>query len=353
MMRRNGENGEIGAPAQRRRPERVTMSEVAKSAAVSPSTVSLYLRRPEAVSARAASRIAQAIDSLAYVPNRMAGGLAGASSKIVSIIVPSLRSAFFAETVAALQSALAAADLQVLLGHSDYSARQEEALVRAALSWDPTALVLTGLDHSHATRNLLKRSGIPVIEMWELGESPIDMLVGFSHREVGIVAARHLLATGRRRIAFLGARMQEDRRARERAAGFAHVASDGTGHDPIVLNHPGPANAEAGSLLLKRALDAAPDLDGIATSNDLVALGVVFECQRRGIAVPEHLSIIGFGDMSFTASCVPPLTTIRPSGDIIGREVARLILARRNQQPIAPADRIIDTGFQLIERRST
>ncbi|MEE1613334.1 LacI family DNA-binding transcriptional regulator [Microvirga sp. CF3016] len=333
--------------------QRVTMMDVAKLAQVSPSTVSLYLRKPAAVSPAAGKEIARAISTLGYVPNLVAGGLAAASSKVVSIIVPSIRNAFFAETVSTLQSELAAEGLQVLLGHSEYGEDQEEALVRTALSWAPAAVVLTGLSHSAETLKLLQASGVPVVEMWELGGKPIDMAVGFSHPHVGASAARHLLSKDRRTLAFLGARMQEDHRAEKRASGFSETACTEDLVACEIINHPGAATVEAGSLLLNRALQQLPNLDGIACSNDLIALGALFECQRRGIVVPDGIAVVGFGDLDFSASCIPSLTTIRPSGDLIGREVARLILNSIQGQHPEGAARIIDTGHVLIERRST
>lgn len=350
---RDENSGGMRPPGRRRRKmQRVTMVEVAHLAEVSPSTVSLYLRKPEDVSAATGAQIARAIETLGYVPNLMAGGLAAASSRVVSIVVPSIRNAFFAETVATMQAALAAQGMQLLLGHSEYSHQQEEALVRAALSWAPAAIVLTGLDHGANTRRMLDAADVAVFEIWELGGRPMDVAVGFSHHAVGTASARHLIGRGRHRIAFLGARMQEDRRASQRADGFRSCVAEEGWAQPPVLNHPGPASAEAGALLLGRALDAMPDLDGVVCSNDLVALGVLFECQRRGIAVPERLAVVGFGDLAFAASCVPPLTTIRPSGDIIGQEVARLIAERIDTPGSKPEARVIDTGFSLIERKS-
>jgi LacI family transcriptional regulator, gluconate utilization system Gnt-I transcriptional repressor len=342
-------------PRKRRKMQRVTMTEVAQLAHVSPSTVSLYLRKPDAVSPGAGQVIARAIQTLGYVPNLVAGGLAAATSRVVSIIVPSVRNAFFAETVSTLQAELAAEGLQVLLGHSEYSMAQEEALVRTALSWAPAAIVLTGLKHSRETEKLLKASHVPIVEMWELGGDPIHMAVGFAHPQVGASAAQHLLSKGRRTLVFLGARMQEDRRAAQRARGFEQTcqAHENTGVVCTRLNHPGPATVEAGALLLSRALEQTPGLDGIACSNDLIALGAIFECQRRRIAIPETLSLIGFGDLDFSASCVPSLTTIRPSGDLIGKEVAGLIINSLRDDRRNDVSPIIDTGHLLIERRST
>ena len=150
---------ERGQSSSRRRTRRkmpgATMAEVAIAAGVSPSTVSLYLRKPSAVSGRAGLAIAGAIGRLGYVPNPVAGGLASAGSKVVSIIVPSVRNAFFAETVSTMQRLLSDAGLQTLVGHAEYSERQEELLVRTALAWAPAGIVLTGLAHSAATRQLL------------------------------------------------------------------------------------------------------------------------------------------------------------------------------------------------------
>lgn len=343
----------VRRPRTRRKTQRVTMTEVASLAQVSPSTVSLYLRKPSAVSPGAGGAIARAVETLGYVPNLVAGGLAAATSRVVSIIVPSVRNAFFAETVSTLQGALAAEGLQVLLGHSEYGPDQEEALVRTALSWAPAAVVLTGLSHGRGTRKLLSASGIPVVEMWEIGGEPIDMAVGFSHPQVGASAADHLMSKGRRNLVFLGARMHEDQRAAQRARGFEVACKMQPGVSGAVIGHLGPATVEAGALLLSRALQQTPGLDGIACSNDLIALGVIFECQRRRIEVPDALALIGFGDLDFSASCVPSLTTIRPSGDLIGKEVARMILRCMRRERPEGADRIIDTGHVVIERRST
>ena len=311
---------------RRRKMQSVTMMDVAARAQVSPSTVSLYLRKPEAVSPTASRAVADAIYALNYVPNLMAGGLAAASSRAVSVIVPSVRNAFFAETVATMQAELGKERIQVMLGHSEYSEREEENLVKMALSWKPAAIVLTGLSHSAATRRLLKDSNVPVVELWELGGEPIDMAVGFYHEQVGSTAATHLVQRGRKRLLFLGARLQEDRRAALRADGFLTAARDTVGVSAEIVKHPAPANAAIGAMLLAEAIKKYPDVDAIACSNDHIALGVIFECQRIGITVPERLSVIGFGDLSFSAACNPALTTIRPPGDLIGTQAAKLII---------------------------
>jgi LacI family gluconate utilization system Gnt-I transcriptional repressor len=333
--------------------QRVTMNDVARVAEVSPSTVSLYLRKPDLVSPEMGEKIARVVEELGYVPSFVAGGLAAAGSRVVSIIVPSIRNAFFADTVSALQDALEPMSLQLMLGHTEYSLEHEEELVRTALSWAPAAVVLVGLEHSRMARKLLLSTDVPVFEIWEYSQSPIDTAVGFHHREVGIAAAGHLIDRKRASLCFLGARMTEDRRADQRAAGFVHGVTERGLPAPPVLDAPGSATVEAGSRLLAQALLAQPNLDGIACSNDQIALGVLFECQRRAIAVPDRIGVIGFGDLLFSAGCVPPLTTIKPPGNEIGRKVGQLIIERLNGAPSPLVPQAFDLGFSLIMRQST
>lgn len=325
--------------------QRVTMADVARHAAVSPSTVSLWLRRPEGVSARIGVRVAAAIDELGYVPNFVAGGLAAAGSRVVSVTVPSLRNAFFSETVTELERILSAHGLHTLVGHTEYDPAQEERLVRAALSWAPAAVVLTGRDHAPGTRDLLRRSGARVVEMWDLGPDPIGRMVGFSHEAVGRRLARHFAEKGYGSAAFAGARLAEDTRAARRARGFLEAMA-AAGIPARLVEVPGPASTAAGAPLMDQL--AADPVRAVACSNDTVALGLMFEAARRGIAIPGTLAVAGFGDLEFAARTVPPLTTLRPPADRIAAAVAEAVLQGSGGD--APA--VTDLGTVFLDRGS-
>ncbi|WP_245958405.1 LacI family DNA-binding transcriptional regulator [Pelagibacterium sediminicola] len=342
-------------PRKRRKVQGVTMMDVAERAGVSPSTVSLFFRNPDAVSAKAGNAVRTAVRDLNYAPNRMAGGLASASSPVVGVIVPSIRNAFFAETIASLQRGLDPARLQIMLGQTEYDQSVEDALVRTTLSWAPAALVVAGTDHSAATRQLLKASGVPVVEIWELGgETPLDMAVGFDHREVGAAAARHLASRARRSLVFLSGRVHEDKRAASRAEGFLAEAK-ALGLPARHFDHPAPATTELGGILFNRVLAELGNEDavGIGCSNDHIALGVLFEAQRQARSIPGDYAVMGFGDLEFASSAAPALSTIRPFGDVIGSETARLILGRRAGLEDTDRTSIIDTGFRVVQRQTT
>ena len=210
--RRNGSKGQVA-----------TIEDVARYAGVSTSTVSRVMRQPAIVTERLRAKVRAAVERLDYVPNQMATGLAAAQGRQVGVIVPSILNAFFSETIDALTQRIAGLGHQVLLGASDYDEGREEALIESFLSWQPAALVVAGLRHSRRAARLLLGLRNPVIEVWEIGGAAIDYAVGFSHRAVGRAMARHLLARGRRRIAFLGAYLERDQRAATRAEGYAEA----------------------------------------------------------------------------------------------------------------------------------
>ena len=327
------------------------MSDVAKLAGVSTSTVSRALRHPGAVSVELRARVDSAIGRLHYVPNRMAGGLAASRTRTIGVIVPSLINSFFAATIEAMAAVFEPHGYQIMLGNSGYSLEREEALLASFLSWSPSALVLTGRHHSRGTLRRLAACDAPIVEMWELGEHALDTAVGFSHRAVGQRAAQHLYARGKRRIAFVGAALEQDHRASARRAGFLDAVRAAGRHAPISHGVIERASVEAGGGALDALLAAHPRVDGVFFSNDALMLGALFECQRRRLAVPARLGLIGFGDLDYAAWSKPTLSTIRPPRGQIGSAVAEHLL-RRFADP-ALGGEIIDLGFELVERQST
>jgi LacI family gluconate utilization system Gnt-I transcriptional repressor len=132
----------------------VKLSDVAAAAGVAPMTVSRVLNTPEQVAPETARRVRQAIERLGYVPNLLAGGLSSRKSRIVAAIIPTVASPIFAASLGAFTDELDAAGYHVVLGLSGYGPGNggEEALVAAILGRRPDGLLLTGTEHSPATR---------------------------------------------------------------------------------------------------------------------------------------------------------------------------------------------------------
>ena len=192
---------------------------------------------------------------------------------------------------------------------------------------------------------MLERAGVPVVELWELPDAPIDSAVGFSNRAAAAAMTRFLHGLGHRRIGFLSGPEHRDRRRREGYLAAMRELALGEPRDV----EPRAADAVAsGAAGLRRLRDRWPDTDAVLCTSDVVALGALCEAGRMGLAVPGDVAVAGFGDFEYAAAAGLGLTTLRVPGRAMGEEAARVILGRRSGAIEGPVT--VDLGFEPVRR---
>ena len=330
-----------------------TMSEVAERAGVTKMTVSRVVRHPEKVNPETRDRVTAAMAALGYVPNRLAGGLSAGSSGLVAAIVPTLRHSIFADTLEGIGDVLNEAGLGLFVSSSAYRSDVEESQIRSILERRPDALVLTGLTHTGATRELLRGFGIPVVETWETGDEPVDMAVGFSNREAAHAMTAELIRSGYRRIAFVNGPSESNERARHRAEGYlAAMREAGLPAPPIqIVNDEAAIRPETGARAIRLLMKSAPDVDAVFFTSDVFAVGAILACRELGVRVPEDMGIAGFHDLEIGRAVSPTLTTVHVPAMEMGRKAGHMILARLAGN--RGASERYDLGFSIISREST
>jgi len=318
-----------------------TLSAVAELAGVSAITVSRVLRLPAMVAPQTRAKVEAAMRELGYVPNQLAGALAGARTKSVGVLVPTIANSIFADTVQGLSDELEPLGFAVILAQSRYDAGREDHMLAALLSRRPEAIIMVGSPATEDGARLLRRAGIPVVETWELPPSPIDAVAGFDNFAAGVAVATHLIAQGRKNLAFIGG---DDPRATRRWNGYCEMALGAGLKVPrrLVLER----NA-SGSIA---ALAELPGVDAVFAANDATAIGFMSGLRRAGVlrdgpAAGQPVAVVGLGDLEMGRLMAPSLSTIRVHGDAIGRTAAKLILSREGP-------RRIDLGFELVLRDS-
>ena len=318
-----------------------TLSAVAELAGVSAITVSRVVRLPGMVAPQTRARVEAAMRELGYVPNQLAGAMAGARSNSVGVLVPTIANSIFADTVQGLSDELEPLGYAVILAQSRYDAAREDRMLSALLSRRPEAIVMVGSPATPDGARLLRRAGIPVVETWELPPEPIDAVAGFDNFEAGVAVARHFVAQGRQSLAFIGG---DDPRATRRWNGFNQTALQAGLKAPRRLTLDRNAS---GSVV---ALANLPGVDAVFAANDAHAIGFMSGLRsagllRNGPAAEQPVAVIGLGDLEMGRLIAPSLSTIRVHGDAIGRTAAKLMLTREGP-------RHIDLGFELVLRDS-
>lgn len=329
---------------------KTTLADVAARAGVSTITVSRALRTPSAVSERARASIHAAVKELGYVPNPAARMLATGRSEVIGVLIPSVTNSVFTEVLQGIYATAEQARYSVQLGNTRYDPEIEHSLVSVFLSQNPAGLVVSGIDQSDATRSLLGEAGCPIVQIMETGPAPIDMMVGFSHEAGGASAAEHLLAEGYRRLAIIGARM--DPRSQRRLEGFRARAEVAGAFSPArCLSTEEPSTTGLGAQLFARLLRDNPETDAVFCNNDDLALGVLFEAQRQGVAVPERVGICGFNDLEIMSTVHPSITSVQTNRLEMGERAVEMIHARARGDEIR--EPVVDLGCSVVARAST
>ena len=337
---------------------KATLRDVSLLAGVSRMTVARVLKRSELVLPATRLRVEQAVATLGYVTDRAAGSLSTRRSGFVGLVVPTLNNGNFASLAEGLSEALRPAGYEVLIGYTTYSVAEEERIIRTMLARRPEALVLAATDHSAATRRLLDHQRPPVIEIAELPERAMTHAIGISNEAVGRAAALHLLGLGHRRLGAIGPGRAGDRvdtRGEARLRGFVGTVREAGLPVALALAEGGlPNSYSQGAGAMAALLSQAPEVDAVFAISDLSAVGALMECHRRGIAVPERLSLLGFGDFEVGRQLVPPLSTIATDFPGMGRSAGRMVIELLAEGTAAPPlDRRLDIGFKLLARGTT
>ncbi|MNZ90467.1 HTH-type transcriptional regulator GntR [compost metagenome] len=282
--------------------------------------------------------------------NPAARALASAQSHSVVVLVPSLSNQLFVDTLEAIHSVLRPQGLEVLIGNFHYSRDEEENLVRNYLAYQPRGLLLTGFERTESARRMVEASGIPCVYMMDLDHGAGLHCVGFSQLRAGAAAAEHLLSRGRRRLAYVGAQL--DQRTLLRGEGFRRALQKAGCYDPALeLLTPRPSSVGLGGEMFSQLLASHPQVDGIFFGNDDLAQGALLEAMRRGVKIPEQVAVLGFNDLPSSEFMVPRLSSIRTPREAIGRRAAEQLLALINGKPVG--EPVQDLGFELKVRESS
>ena len=323
------------------KPQRpLTLRDVSEASGVSEMTVSRVLRNRGDVSDATRQKVLEAAKALGYVPNQIAGSLASSRVNLVAVIIPSLSNMVFPEVLAGVSDVLDDTPLQPVVGVTNYLPEREEKVLFEMLSWRPSGVIIAGLEHSEASRNMLRAASIPVVEIMDVDGTPIDSVVGISHRRAGAMMADAIHQAGYRRIGFLGSKMPLDHRARKRFEGF----TEGLAKKGIEMAdqefYSGGSGLAKGREMTEALLKRTPDLDFLYYSNDMIAAGGLMHCLDTGIRVPEDLGLAGFNGVELLDGLSTKLATMDSGRREIGEAAARIIASRIDEEIPSPPERI-------------
>ena len=331
----------------------VSLKDIAERAGVSLATVSNVVNGYRPVGERTRQRVQQAVDELGYSPNLSARHLRRGRTGLIALAIPELTNPYFAELAEIAIREAAGLGYTLVMENTAADGAAERLLLDGSRRQTIDGLILSPVRVGRA-EVLDRRAGNPLVLIGEgVYDTPYDHIaidnVAASH-----AAIRHLVAIGRRRIAFLGAPPGDDRQSAQLRLRGYREALDAAGlpfRPQLVARTDGFDRTEGrramGDLL---ALDEPPD--AVFGYNDLVAIGALRALTEAGRRVPEDVAVIGIDDIEDGRFGNPTLTTIAPGKEAIGRLAVRRLVARIEGTPVT-GPLTVQTPFRLIRREST
>ena len=304
-----------------------TLTDVAESAGVSPSTVSNVVRGSDVVAARTRRRVLSAIAELGYRPNALARHLLRGRATTVGIIARDLRNPFFAEMASLVEREVAGFGFATMFCATDGDPDREEQAVELMLDHRVTGLVILSFLSRPALISTRINDQIPVV--FVAAEEPWADSVTVDEHRGGEIVARHLIELGHRRLAFVGPQ-QPDRADARRLEGFLRAAADAGLQPTVIAWDPPDGPPSVGGVVVEWSAllaDTEP-LTGIFAANDFAAIDLLDVADALGVRVPEALSVVGFDDVDMARLRRINLTTVSQPRDALVRLGVGALLGR-------------------------
>ncbi len=323
--------------------KRPVLQDVADIVGVTKMTISRYLRDPELVSLSLRGKIAAALEESGYILNRAPDILSNATSHAIGVLLPSLTNQVFAEVLRGIESVTDAHGYQTMLGHYGYSSEKEEQRLASLLSYNIDGLILSERQHTPRTLKMIEVAGIPVVELMDSVSPCLDMAVGFDNHEAARQMTKDVISRGHRHVVYFGARHDERTIIKQR--GYEQAMSE-AGLTPFSVMTAKASSYSAGAEMLRQAQEQYPKIDSIFCTNDDLAVGAIFECQRQGIRIPQDMGVAGFHGHDIGRVMQPKLASVLTPREKMGKVGAEILLSRLRGEPVP--SRVVDVGFTLI-----
>ena len=332
----------------------LSLKDIAQLSGVSRSTVSRVINDQPYVSEENRERVWRVIQEHNYQPNLAARALVSQRSKVIGVLIPQdvvdiFTDPFFAILLKGITAASNTFGYGVMLwlasatgGDRVYLNAFNESLI--------DGIVIASATFDDSFLDWLTRFGKPIVFV---GAAPYSMpnvsYVDVDNRAGAMMATRHLLDRGCRRVGMIEGRSEQIANT-QRRAGYIHaLESAGISVDPAWIVPNGNYTESGGYACMKHLL--AQKVDGVFAANDMMALGALRAIREAGFQVPHDIAVIGFDDVPFSAVFSPPLSTISQPIDLLGEEATQTLIHLLNN---AVPDALYKTlPVELVIREST
>jgi LacI family transcriptional regulator len=310
-------------------PLTVTLLDVAREAKVSASTVSRYLNGTARISPHKRVAVDSAINLLNFKPNLSARSLKTGTTMTVGVLTQDIESLFFTRAMRGVEVGLNGSGYAPIMVSGKWNAKEEVERIRLLMARRVDGLViLTGLLDAAEIAQFARY--IPIVVVGRKIDAPNMLSTSVNQEQAGYLATQHLLGLGHRRIAHIAGPV-DNQDAHNRQLGYQRALQEaGMAFRPELLAQ-GDFLEEGGVVAMNQLLDHQ-QFTAVFAANDQTAFGARVAMHRRGVRVPDDMSLIGIDDLPASAYCIPPMTTVHQPIYEMGLSAAQGLLKLLGRQ---------------------
>ncbi len=329
----------------------VRLKDIARDLDVSVMTVSKVVRGCADVGAETRRRVLAKVKELNYQPNWVARSLAARRTFMVGLIVPDLMHSFFAEIAKGVSAAIRPAGYDVVICNSEDDGAVESSEVDRLLARQVDGLIIASaqMPGFHQLFDRIEARNVPYILIDRRFPGVRAPFIGADDEAIGVLATRHLIDRGCRRIAHIAGPALTTGLGRLKGYRQALAGAGIQVPESYVVT---AADDETGFVAARKLLALDPRPDGIFGYNDPTACGALRAALEAGIPVPRELRIIGAGNVHYSDLLRVPLSTIDQCSTEIGRQAAGVLLKAIASKQRRPS-RAVVIEPKLVAREST
>jgi LacI family transcriptional regulator, galactose operon repressor len=304
---------------------RVTISQVASLAGVSPTTVSHVLSGNRIVGAATRATVEDAVRKLGYRPNIVARNLRTRRSHMIAVIVPDITNPFYSVLIRGLADAADGADYGTYVCNTDGLLDREQKFIEDVLDRGVDGVVMASVNVAPDDVFNPARFGTPVVSLGERIDDPKTDTVAADDEGGSHAATLHLVSRGALRVAMISG---PPGAGEARVRGYRRALDETSRPVDPALIEPGDWTRTGGQNAMRSLMVRQPRPDAVFCANDLTAIGAMDTARELGLTIPGDVALVGFDDVDAAALVRPALTTVRNPSYDTGRRAGELLLSR-------------------------
>ncbi len=331
-----------------------TIHDIARALNISASTVSRALKDNPLISKPTRDKIKQTAAKMGYRPNIIAANFRTQKTNTIGVIVPLINRHFFSSVISGIEDVAYQQGFAVTISQSNDNFEKESKIAQTLFTNRVDGLILSiGMQTKQYDHlKLFSERNIPLVFFDRVVDEIDAHKIVVDDFNGGLVATRHLIEQGRKRIAMIGGPLNLQI-YRNRQEGYLTALKEaGLSVDKSLVIH-NSLTREDGTKAVKKLLKNAKQPDAIFCANDTTALSAIIYLREQNIRVPEDIAIVGFSNEPFSEVVTPSISTIKQPGFEMGQKAARLLIHQINQKEPATQFETIKMPTELIIRHSS